>query len=132
MLKLDEVSSPERTTNAVDGSRSQDKPIGAGGLGRPQRQDLSKTLEIPQGYKNCHTFSDFSDAYAKVFAKQTHRSAGKGSGEIYHVGRWNCTLHQRMARFIRETLTFSKGVPMHEAALECFIHGYDLTSISML
>ncbi len=87
---------------------------------------------IPEDYKRCHSFSDFWDAYAKVFPKETHRMVGKESGQTCHMERWNCTLRQRMARFVRETLSFSKSDEMHNAAIACFVHDYNLSRISML
>jgi IS1 family transposase len=88
------------------------------------------TAKIPASYKRCHTFSDFWDAYAKVFPKATHRSVGKGAGETCHMGRWNCTLHQRLARFVRKTLSFSKSDEMHKVVLKAFIVDYNLACIS--
>ena len=46
-----------------------------------------------------------------------------------HEERWNCTLRQRLGRFVRETL-FSKGERMHELALRLFIHHYNQPPIS--
>jgi insertion element IS1 protein InsB len=37
--------------------------------------------KIPESYKCCHAFSDFWNAYAKVFPKATHRSVAKGAGD---------------------------------------------------
>lgn len=85
---------------------------------------------IPDNYKSCYTFSDLWDAYVKVFSKETHRSVGKESGQTCHMERWNCTLRQKMARFTRETLSFSKSDEMHDAALKCFIYHYNLCCIS--
>jgi insertion element IS1 protein InsB len=86
--------------------------------------------KIPESYKRCHTFSDFWDAYGKVFPKATHRMVGKGAGETCHMERWNCTLRQRLARFVRKTLSFSKSDVMHEVVLKCFIVDYNLSCIS--
>jgi hypothetical protein len=36
----------------------------------------------------------------------------KETGETAHVERWNNTLRQRLARFLRMTLSFSKSVVM--------------------
>jgi insertion element IS1 protein InsB len=85
---------------------------------------------VPEGYKGCHTFSDFWDAYAKVLPQETHRSVGKESGETCHMERWNCTLRQRVGRFVRETLSFSKCDEMHEAVIGCFVHDYNLSCVS--
>ena len=38
---------------------------------------------IPEDYRTCHTYSDFWDAYQKVFPKKTHRSVGKETGQTY-------------------------------------------------
>ena len=45
-------------------------------------------------------------------------------GETAHVERWNNTLRQRLARFVRKTLSFSKDPEMHEACLNLFLHRY--------
>jgi IS1 family transposase len=39
--------------------------------------------------------------------------------------RWNNTLRQRLARFVRLTLSFSTSVLMHEACLLLFLHRYN-------
>lgn len=80
---------------------------------------------IPKPYKGCITYSDFWDAYQKVFPKETHRSVGKQSGQTAHVERWNNTLRQRIARFIRKTLSFSKSDRFHGLVLKLFIHHYN-------
>jgi insertion element IS1 protein InsB len=80
---------------------------------------------IPETYKACHTYSDFWDAYQKVFPKETHRCVGKESGKTAHVERWNNTLRQRIARFVRKTLSFSKSERFHELVLKLFVHHYN-------
>ena len=85
---------------------------------------------IPQAYRGCHTFSDFWDAYLKVFATGKHHSVGKDSGETTHVERWNLTLRQRLARFVRRTLSFSKLDFYHESVLRMFIVVYNVACIS--
>ena len=52
-------------------------------------------------------------------------AAGKETGETAHVERWKNTLRQRLARFVRMTLSFSKSVIMHEACLILFLHRYN-------
>ncbi len=47
---------------------------------------------------------------------------GKETGDAAHVGRWNHTLRQRLARFVRMTFSFSRSVLMHEAWLLLFLH----------
>ena len=50
---------------------------------------------------------------------------GKETGETAHVERWNNTLRQRLARFVRVALSFSKSVVMHEACLLLFLSRYN-------
>ena len=80
---------------------------------------------IPQGYRQGHCFTDFLAAYAAVIPEQQHTAVGKETGETAHVERWNNTLRQRMARFVRMTLSFSKSAVMHEACLLLFLHRYN-------
>ncbi len=80
---------------------------------------------IPGEYKHCCSFSDFWLAYQKVFSTQTHQCVGKESGETSHVERWNNTLRQRLARFVRKTLSFSKSETYHEAVLKLYLHYYN-------
>ena len=85
---------------------------------------------IPECYKKCHSYSDFWDTYQKVFSSKTHQSVGKESGETNHVERWNCTLRQRIARFVRKSLSFSKSDFYHDIVLKLFIHTYNFDCIS--
>jgi IS1 family transposase len=85
---------------------------------------------IPDAYKQCYTYSDFWDAYAKVFNTGRHQSVGKETGQTAHVERWNNTLRQRLARFVRKTLSFSKSEKFHYLVLQLFVHHYNLQCIS--
>ncbi len=80
---------------------------------------------IPASYKACCSFSDFWHAYQKVLPNDTHQSVGKESGQTSHVERWNNTLRQRLARFVRKTLSFSKSDVYHEAVLKLYLHYYN-------
>ena len=82
---------------------------------------------IPAAYRKCHSFSDFWNAYQKVFPEDTHQSVGKGSGQVNHMERWNCTLRQKIARYVRKTLSFSKSDRMHHIVTRWFIVEYNLT-----
>jgi len=90
---------------------------------------------IPAQYRHCHTFSDFWEAYQKVFPEETHQAVGKESGQTNHVERWNNTLRQRLARFVRKTLSFSKSDYFHNLVLKLFIYRYNrlrLVAISQI
>jgi insertion element IS1 protein InsB len=82
--------------------------------------------KIPETYRTCHSFSDFWDTYQKVFSTETHQSVGKESGQTAHVERWNNTLRQRLARFVRKTLSFSKSDVYHNIVTKWFIAEYNL------
>jgi len=81
---------------------------------------------IPPVYKRCRSFSDFWEAYRSVFPAKTHRRVGKGSGETNHMERWNNTLRQNNARYVRKTLSFSKSDFYHEVVTRLFIIRYNL------
>lgn len=86
--------------------------------------------QIPEQYRLCHTFSDFWKAYESVFPEETHRSAGKETGETAHMERWNNTLRQRVGRFVRKTLSFSKNEWWHDKVISWFIITYNLSITS--
>lgn len=83
-------------------------------------------VKIPHGYRTGHCYTDFWEAYAKIVPRRRHTAVGKETGETAHVERWNNTLRQRLARFVRKTLAFSKCDRMHETCLALFIHRYNL------
>lgn len=84
---------------------------------------------IPDDYKKSTIYSDFYAAYNKVLSEASadFKCVGKDSGLTNHVERWNCTLRQRVGRFVRKTLSFSKCEYMHELMLKMFIHDYNLS-----
>jgi IS1 family transposase len=92
---------------------------------------LKLWLAIPQVYKHCQTYSDFWDAYAKAFPKETHQSVGKESGQTDHMERWNNTLRQWNARYVRKTLSFSKPDFYHELVTRLFIIRYNLSKLPL-
>ena len=85
---------------------------------------------IPEAYRQAHCFSDFWEAYSLVIPAGQHTAAGKESGFTAHVERWNLTLRQRLGRFVRKSLSFSKSEEMHEICLRLFLHDYNLSLLS--
>jgi insertion element IS1 protein InsB len=85
---------------------------------------------IPREYVRCASFSDRWQPYAPIFDPQRHRMVGKDAGETNHVERWFNTLRQRLARFTRKTLAFSKRDALHDGLLRMFIYDYNLSCIS--
>ena len=96
-------------------------PLGIGvkrrarGCGRPFRRSIARAIAR----------RDFLKVYASVIPEEQHTAVGKETGETAHVERWNNTLRQRLARFVRMTLSFSKSEVMHEACLLLFLHRYN-------
>jgi insertion element IS1 protein InsB len=58
------------------------------------------------------------------------QAVGKNSGQTNHVEQWFNTLHQRLARFVRKTLSVSKTDAFHELAFRLFVQQYNLISTS--
>ena len=87
---------------------------------------------IPEVYRMGHCYTDFWAAYKAVIPEEQHTAVGKETGETAHVERWNNTLRQRLARFVRKTLSFSKSLVMHDICLRLFLHRYNLERVSIL
>ena len=56
---------------------------------------------IPSAYREGHCFTDFWAAYTAVIPEAQHSVVGKETGETAHVERWNNTLRQCLASFVR-------------------------------
>lgn len=85
---------------------------------------------IPEAYRGGYCYSDFWEVYRLVVPNDQHVAVGKDSGETAHVERWNNTLRQRLGRFVRKSLSFSKSEEMHEICLRLFLHSYNLALVS--
>jgi IS1 family transposase len=83
--------------------------------------------QIPADYRRAHCYSDFWEAYSVVIPPEQHTATGKETGLTAHVERWNNTLRQRLGRFVRKSLSFSKSDAMHELCLRLFLHDYNLS-----
>jgi insertion element IS1 protein InsB len=81
---------------------------------------------VPAHYQGGRVYTDFWDAYQRVVPSEHHQAVGKASGQTSHIERWNNPLRQRLARFVRKTLSFSKTDAMHECSLRLFLHDYNL------
>lgn len=87
---------------------------------------------IPEAYRAEHCYTDFCAVYQAVIPKEQHTAVGKETGETAHIERWNNTLRQRLARFVRKTLFFSKSLVMHDVCLRLFLHCYNLERTASL
>ena len=82
-------------------------------------QQLWQRVSYP--YTLCPIYTDQYSAYQDIFPDGQHWAKDKKSGATAHIERWNNTLRQRIARFVRKTLSFSKCDKMHRLLLEWFI-----------
>jgi len=96
-------------------------------------EDAARQLEqrITYPYTLCPMYTDQYVAYEGVLPEQLHWPKEKQSGATSHIERWNNTLRQRLARFVRKTLSFSKSDMMHRIMLEWFIIEYNLEVASL-
>ena len=81
--------------------------------------------KIPLAYRSGKCFIDFYSVYKTIIPEDQYYPVGKETSETAHVERWNNTLRQRLGRFVRETLSFSKSGAMHEICLLLFLHRYN-------
>ena len=90
--------------------------------------DAARQLEqrIPYPYTLCPMYTDQYSSYEGILPEHLHWAKAKKSGATSHIERWNNTLRQRLARFVRKTLSFSKCDVMHHIMLEWFIIEYNL------
>ncbi len=82
---------------------------------------------IDPRYRSCPTVSDFLGSYEAVLPPSKHRSVGKETGETAHMERWNGTLRQRIGRFVRKTLSFSKSEKRHLQVVTWWMATHNLT-----
>jgi IS1 family transposase len=81
---------------------------------------------LPDEYRDgAIVCTDFLEAYKAVVPEDRHAAAGKDAGLTAHVERFWCTVRQRLARFVRKTLSFSKCDLNHTGALWDFIRYYN-------
>lgn len=86
--------------------------------------------KIPDHYRSLHCYTDFWEACQKVIPDEQRTAVGKESGQTAHVERWNNTVRQRLGRFVRKSLSFSKSEVMHEICLRLFLHRYNLACLT--
>ena len=86
---------------------------------------------IPYPYTLCPMYTDQYAAYDGILPEHLHWAKEKKSGATSHIERWNNTLRQRLARFVRKALSFSKSDVMHRIMLEWFIIDYNLEVASL-
>lgn len=95
-----------------------------GGRGEATCQQLWQA--VPENYRQEIIYTDFWRAYQNVISDEQHQAVGKDTGLTNHIERFNNTLRQRLARFVRKTLSFSKSDTMPLICLHAFLVRYNL------
>ena len=101
-----------------------------GGRSKRTCKQLWKT--IPKNYRQGICYSDFWKAYKEVLPDEHHQSVSKQSGLTNHIERFNNTIRQRLSRFVRKTLSFSKSEHMHQICLHLFLYRYNIERIAII
>ena len=83
---------------------------------------------LPSIYRQCAViYTDRYSAYPTALPSKRHRPVDKDSGFTSYIERFNCTLRQRVSRLVRKSLSFSKKLENHIAAIWNFVHHYNAT-----
>jgi len=115
---------PHACGNPIPAGSAKIIGVHVGGRSRENARNLWKSP--PPIYRQCAVCcTDFWDSYEKVLPSKRHRSVDKETGKTNHVERLNNTARQRVARLVRNTLSFSKKLENHIGAIWCFVHGYN-------
>ena len=86
--------------------------------------------KIPNEYLACQSYSDLWKSYRILQAKGNHKLVTKDTGQTNHIERWNCTLRQRVSRYVRKSLAFSKIDKFHHLMTKLFIFDYNRNIIN--
>jgi insertion element IS1 protein InsB len=109
---------------AIDVDSREIVGVFVGKRDRSGAEGLWKSL--PPVYRQCAVcYTDFWAAYDEIFPQNRHHSVGKESGKTNHIERFNLTVRQRVSRFVRKTLSFSKKLENHIGAIWNFVHHYN-------
>jgi insertion element IS1 protein InsB len=89
--------------------------------------------KIPVAYREQARFhTDQYEAYKGVIPAERHQAITKQARKTNYIERFHNTLRQRLARLVRETLSFSKKLANHMGAIRYFICHYNLTRAAAL
>jgi insertion element IS1 protein InsB len=81
---------------------------------------------LPHGYRDVLLVADGWEAYQQVFPDDQLQVYQGVRGPTNHAERWYNTLRQRLGRYTRKTLSFSKSDHYHALVTHAFIVRYNL------
>jgi insertion element IS1 protein InsB len=88
---------------------------------------------IPESYKEATWLQRLLGGLPAGDPRRAARGYWQGGRRDFpHVERWINTLRQRLSRFVRKTLSFSKSRQMHHCCLKLFIYRYNLERRSII
>ena len=93
------------------------------------RDDATARLlweRIPLAYRHGPLCTDHLESYHNLLPAPQHRAYYPKRGLTNHIERFNNTPRQRLGRFVRKTLSFSKSILMHEIVIRLSLHQYNL------
>lgn len=98
-------------------------------VGDRTRQSAQRLWDsLPKVYRQCAViYTDEWEAYRGVLPQKRHQAVKKDSGKTSYIERFNNTLRQRVSRFVRRSLAFSKSLRNHIGLLWNFIHHYNVS-----
>jgi insertion element IS1 protein InsB len=100
---------------------------------RSRERAKASWATIPAVYQDHATFhTDQYAVYSGVMPAERHQAITQKARQTTHSERFNNTLRQRLARLVRDTLSFSKKVENHIGALKFFICHYHLEKAGAL
>lgn len=73
----------------------------------------------------CCIDNDRLSSYPVALPNKRQRPVDKDSGQTSYIERFNNTMRQRVDRLVRKTLSFSKKLKNHIAAIWYFIQRYN-------
>jgi len=108
------------------------RQIIAWSLGDHSRETFKQLLrKMPDEYRRCVSYSAAWRAYDLLLKSSArHEKVGKESGQTNHMERWNNTLRQRLSRYVRKALSFSKTDMFHQLTTKLFIWHYNMELIN--
>lgn len=119
---------PKYIWGAIDRKTKQIVSFYIGDRSTSSGREMWKRL--PDIYKKSYCYTDFYSAYQAFISQYELEQVGKDSGKTNSIERFWNSIRQRLARFVRKTLSFSKSEKMHNICLELFLYQYNLEVIS--
>jgi IS1 family transposase len=103
-------------------------------IGETRQRRCTKTLAAKACVyrEKAYFFTDYWSAYACVLPKNRHAAVGKQTGLNNYIERFNLTMRQRVSKLVRSSLSFSKNIKNHIAAIKFFLFHDNLSKAALI